>query len=271
MQISSTDIYALVGLTSLIFLIAPLFLILYVSSYNRKKRAHAEEKEWLRQNFENELLRTQMEVQEQTLQNIAAELHDNIGQVLSLTTVTLTSINNNNINDTAKVLEKIQGAVQLTSRCVKELRQLSRLLYGKELISQGLKTAIGLELEWLNKTGIYKFNFKSDNYQPDTRQGDNEIILFRLFQEIINNVIKHARATVISVELEQSQQDTLLTIKDNGQGFVIDEKMKASNGMGLHSIQRRAAILGGKATFTSVPGKGTEVFIKVPKINEHAE
>jgi len=77
MQISSTDIYALVGLTSLIFLIAPLFLILYVSSYNRKKRAHAEEKEWLRQNFENELLRTQMEVQEQTLQNINAVLESN--------------------------------------------------------------------------------------------------------------------------------------------------------------------------------------------------
>ena len=61
--------------------------------------------------------------------------------------------------------------------------------------------------------------------------------------------------TVISVELEQSEQDTLLTIKDNGQGFVIDEKMKASNGMGLHSIQRRAAILGGKATFTSSAGE----------------
>jgi signal transduction histidine kinase len=271
MQISSTDIYALVGLTSLIFLIAPLFLILYVSSYNRRKKAHAEEKEWLKRNFENELLRTQMEVQEQTLQNVAAELHDNIGQMLSLTTVTLTSININNVGDTAKVLEKVQAAQQLASRSVKELRQLSRLLYGKELISQGLKTAIGLELEWLGKTGMYQFSFESDSYQPDTKQTDNEIILFRLFQEIINNVVKHAHATIVSVELKQTAHDTLLTIKDNGQGFIIDEKMKKSNGMGLHSIQRRAAILGGSAAFTSIPGEGTEVFIKVPKINEHAE
>lgn len=236
-----------------------------------KREPTQRKKEWLKRNFENELLRTQMEVQEQTLQNIAAELHDNIGQMLSLTTVTLTSINVNNVNDTAKVLEKIQGAQQLASRSVKELRQLSRLLYGKELISQGLKTAIGVELEWLGKTGIYNFNFECDSYQPDTKQTDNEIILFRLFQEIINNVVKHAKATTISVELKQTDQDTLLTIKDNGQGFIIDEKMKESGGMGLHSIQRRAAILGGSAAFTSIPGKGTEVSIKVPKINEHAE
>lgn len=265
MQISSTDIYSLVGLTSLIFLIAPLFLILYVISYNRKKKAHAEEKEGLRQSFENELLKTQMEVQEQTLQNIASELHDNIGQMLSLTSITLTSININNIDNTFKTLEKIERAEQLTSQCIKELRQLSRLLYGKELISKGLKTAIGFELEWLNKTEIYKISFKGDNYQENIVQTDNEIILFRLFQEIINNVIKHARATVINVDLQQSEQGTQLIIKDNGQGFVIDEKMKETNGMGLHTIQRRAAMLGGKATFTSVPGKGTEVLIKIPK------
>lgn len=262
MQISSTDVYSLVGLTSVIFLIAPLFLILYVISYNRKKRSHAEEKEGLRQSFENELLKTQMEVQEQTLQNVASELHDNIGQLLSLTTITLTSIN---ISNTAKALEKIERAEQLTSRCIKELRQLTRLLYGKELISKGLKTAIGFELEWLNKTEIYQIDFKNDNYEADPRQTENDIILFRLFQEIINNVIKHAKATTISVDLEQSEDGTQLIIADNGQGFIIDEKMKETNGMGLHTIQRRAAILGGKATYTSVPGKGTEVIIRIPK------
>lgn len=265
MQISPSDIYSLVGLTSIVFLIAPLFLILYVISYNKKKRTHAEEKEGLRQSFENELLKTQMEVQEQTLQNIASELHDNIGQMLSLTTITLTSINSNNIINTAKTLEKIERAEQLTSQCIKELRQLSRLLYGKELIGKGLKTAIAFELEWLNKTEIYQINFKGDNYQADTRQTDNEIILFRMFQEIINNVIKHAKATVIHVELEQSEQGVQLIIKDNGLGFITGEKLKETNGMGLHTIQRRAALLGGKAIFTSIPGNGTEVFIKIPK------
>ncbi|MES1226785.1 MAG: histidine kinase, partial [Bacteroidota bacterium] len=93
MQILSKDIISLVGLATVVFLIAPVAIIVYVVLYNIRKKRHREETEQLKINFENELLKSQMEVQEQTMQTIAANLHDNIGQLLSLTVVTLSTIN----------------------------------------------------------------------------------------------------------------------------------------------------------------------------------
>jgi signal transduction histidine kinase len=108
MQISSKEIISLIGLTSIIFLIAPMFLIVYVLSYNRRKKKHQEETMLMQKNYETELLKTQMEVQEQTLKTVAYDLHDNIGQLLSLTTITLSSINLNDSENTAGKIALIE-------------------------------------------------------------------------------------------------------------------------------------------------------------------
>jgi len=261
MQVSPKNIIFLIELASLIFLIAPVFLISYIVLYNSRKRKHAEEKERIKQALEKELLKTQMEVQEQTLQNIAYNLHDNIGQLLSLTAVTLGSIN---IDDRDRLPDKIAAAESLTRRSIKEVRQLSRVLQGQELLKKGLASAVEFELEWVKISGRYKIDFINSNYIPLEGQHEKEMMMFRLFQEILNNILRHANATEITIQLTQKENLLSLSIQDNGQGFDVDEMLKKQKGMGLHNIQKRASMIEGNALFNSAPGKGTVITIVIP-------
>jgi len=260
MQVSSTDLIYLIGLTSIVFLIAPFSLLIYINLYNRRKKRHKEEKEILKKSFENELLKSQMEVQEQTMQTIASNLHDNIGQLLSLTVVTLSSIN---LDEPLRVAEKVESAGQLAKRSIKELRQLSRLIYGQELMRTGLASAIDFELDYLKNAGLHTINFNS-NYVIKEQQADNEIILFRIFQEILNNVVRHAYATTVDVDIDQTADQIKLGIKDNGKSFNIDEVLKQQKGMGLFNIRKRVTLIGGNIDIIAVPDVGTEINIIVP-------
>jgi signal transduction histidine kinase len=258
MQISSKDLILLIGLASVIFLIAPVSLIVYVMLYNNRKKRHEQEKAWLKTSFENELLKSQMEVQEQTMQTLAGHLHDNIGQLLSLTAVTLSTIKP---DDPLRVREKVDSASQLAKRAIKELRQLSRLIYGQELTRMGLAAAIAFELDYLKNADLHTITFNS-NYQPKEGQHDKEIILFRIFQEILNNAVRHAEATAIDVVVQQDEHSLQVKIKDNGKGFVEEEVMKEKRGMGLFNIRKRVALIGGEVSIAAQ--NGTEIKIVVP-------
>ncbi|MBP1653160.1 MAG: hypothetical protein H6Q26_3317 [Bacteroidetes bacterium] len=260
MQISSKEVLFLIGLTTIIFLIAPLFLIVYVNLYNRRKKKHAEEKESLKQAFDTELLKTQMEVQEQTLKTIGYDLHDNIGQLLGLTVMTLGSIN---VQDTEKAGEKVAAAEALAKRAVKELRALSRLLHGEELLSRGLVDAIAFELEYLERSDLFRISYT----HPDTPLppvADKATITFRLFQEILNNIVRHAQANEIVINLAFAGNVLTLSIQDNGNGFDVAEIMKQHKGMGLQNIQKRAGMIGGHTQIQSAPGAGTTIKITIP-------
>jgi signal transduction histidine kinase len=260
MQIFSKDLFFLIGVASVIFLIAPVSLIVFVMLYNNRKKRHEQEKEWLRTNFENELLKSQMEVQEQTMQNVAANLHDNIGQLLSLLIVTLSTIKP---DQPGRVHEKVDSASQLGKRAIKELRQLSRIMHGQELIRMGLAEAIAFELDYLQTAGLHTIHF-NNNYQSKEGQTDKEIILFRIFQEVLNNTVRHSEATVIDVSIEQNDRCLKLTIKDNGKGFNEKDLPKEKKGMGLFNIRKRVALIAGEVDIITSPGNGAEIKIVTP-------
>ncbi|TCC94233.1 hypothetical protein EZ428_05505 [Pedobacter frigiditerrae] len=261
MQVSSKEIISLITLTSIIFLIAPLFLIRYVLLYNKKKRRHKEEKLLMQEVYETELLKTRMEVQEQTLKTVAYDLHDNIGQLLSLTSVTLSTID---VNDPRSVTEKIDFITDLTLRSISEVKALSKLLHSEELIKMGLIEAIAFELSWLQRSDQFAITFNRPNDLGTTLKNDQRTIVFRLFQEIINNIIQHAKATEIVINLAQADHHIHLEISDNGVGFDMDELYNLKKGMGLSNIKKRAEMLNGIATINSIMGKGTSIKVIVP-------
>jgi hypothetical protein len=260
MQVYSEKIIFLVGLAS-IFLIAFLFLVLFLLSLNKRKKKYLEEKKLLKQTFENELFKTQMEVQEQTLKTIAHDLHDNIGQLLSLITITLSTID---FRENPKIEPKLILVDELTNRSIKELKALSKLLHGEELISNGLINAIEYELAWIKKSDHFTINFKADdfvNFQQNIRK---ETVIFRLFQESINNIIQHAQATKIDIQLKNEQNNFVLTIQDNGIGFNLEEKLILKGGMGINNLKRRANLIGGNVIIESVIKKGTKIVFTIP-------
>jgi two-component system NarL family sensor kinase len=259
MQILSKEIVFLITFTTSIFLIAPVFIIVYVSFYNKKKAKHFEEKEALRKTFELELLKSQFEVQEHTMETIAANLHDNIGQLLSLTSMTLSSVKSEGIQE-----GKINTAGELLHRAIQELRQLSKMMSGKELIRKNLGHAIAFELDWLKKGTDYEVVFTNNTIRSVPEHADKELILFRLFQEIISNIIRHAEATQITIVLDQSATLLSLRVKDNGKGFKPEEKIAANDGMGLFNISKRAKMMNGTFSIHSVTGVGTDILVSIP-------
>jgi signal transduction histidine kinase len=247
----------LIGWLSAIFLIAPGFLISYVVVYNKRKKRHLEEKEQLRRAFQYELLQSQMEVQEQTLKTIGNDLHDNINQLLGLVAVTLSAVD---VTDQDNAAGKIASAESLVRRSIQEIRALSRRMHGEELIGKGLLQAIGFELDWLERSGVYQI-IRKGSLEGMPELPEKELIVFRIFQETLQNIIRHAQATVIRVEQSYGDETLLLRLSDNGIGFDLEATRAGDTGMGLSGIFRRAALMGGAVDIVSKPGEGTSVTI----------
>lgn len=260
-EMDKENIKGLIIVSTLIFLIAPVFVFSYVFIHNRRKKRHIEEKALMQLTFDAEITKTQLEVQEQTMQTIGADLHDNIGQLLSITSLTLNSIE---LDNDKKNRKKIDAAIDLTMRSIKEMRLLGKLLQGDQLVGMGLDEAIKYEINWIEKSGKYKVNYTNDGEMPAASSPDKDLILFRILQEVLNNIIKHAQATVISIKLEYEDSVLRLQVNDNGIGFNHADLQPGQVGMGLRNIQKRAGIIGGEANITSNPDEGTTIEILTP-------
>ncbi len=211
--------------------------------------------------FETEMAKTQLEVQEQTMQTLGAELHDNIGQLLSLTSLTLNSIE---LDDEKKARQKINDSIDLTLRSIKEMRLLGHILQGDQLVAIGLVEAIRQLISWMERSGRYHIVYTPDDEIPANNNPEKDLIIFRMLQEVFNNIIKHAAATQIIISLGYEEKALLLCISDNGVGFDTDNLPAGKTGMGLQNIRKRAGIIGGEATIASQPGEGSVVTISIP-------
>ncbi|WP_443945714.1 sensor histidine kinase [Pedobacter sp. AW1-32] len=227
----------------------------------RDKKQHIAEKQHMQERFDAEILKTLVEVQDQTMQTIATELHDNVGQLLSLTTLTLNSIN---LENTDKASKKIENSLSLVNKSIKELRELAKLLHGEQLIENGLGHAIDQEINWLSKAGAYEITINNHLTEILANSPNKDLIILRLLQEIINNIIKHAQATSIQFDAYLNNDVLHLQVKDNGVGFNVEEAGARKSGMGLNSIHKRVEMINGKIQLNSSPDSGTTTLIEIP-------
>lgn len=259
---SQTDqaIAIIIAVVIILITIGVIVLLLAVY-YTTTKKNLLKEKEMLKTTYEKIILESKFEVQEQTMQTIGADLHDNIGQLLSLTSLTLSSVE---LTNPGKAQQKIDTALDLTLQSIKEMRLLGKLLQGDQLMVLGLPEAIRHQINWLEKTGRYQISYCCEDEIPASGNQNKNLILFRILQETLNNVIKHARATQINISLGYRDGYLQLQIEDNGIGFTADNLPADQAGMGLQNINKRAAIVGGEATIVSQPGQGAQITIIIP-------
>ena len=220
------------------------------------------EKNQMKNSFDKEIFQTQLEIQEQTLKNISQEIHDNIGQVLSLV-----KLNINTMNYTEPVLlqGKIDDSRRLITKAIQDLRDLSKGLNTDYIIELGLTKAIEYELDMLKKTGHYEiqFNITGSSYRLEDQQ---ELVFFRIVQEALHNIIKHADATFIKVELIFDPHLFILKIKDNGTGFNANEIKNnyKRSGLGIRNMHNRASIINSNFKITSSVENGTGIVLSLP-------
>ena len=241
------------------FLLLGLFIILLSLLYSKKQTRNRKERERIQSQFAQTLLQSQLEIQEQTLQHISHELHDNLGQVASLIKINLNTIQ---LADTAKASEKIETTKDLTRQLIADLKSLSVSLGADRIAQTGLAKALETEVERLNKTGQFTASLTQEGNIPAI-DNDKAVILYRMAQEILNNTVKHSGASQITVLLHASENLFTLAFSDDGIGFDIEEKKK-SGGAGLQNLQNRARLINAQLTIRSTPGNGTSITIELP-------
>lgn len=234
-----------------------LFFAFIIFKYQKRQHIYFKGIEELKSKHQNEILLSQLEIQEQTFQNISQEIHDNIGQKLSLTKLNLNTIN---INEKETALIEINNAVSMIGEVITDLSDLSRSMSSEIILSNGFIKAMEFEVNQMNKPGMYKILLRITG-EAVFMEARRELILFRIVQEALNNIIKHAEATEILIELFFTEDVLELQIKDNGKGFI---KEKLQSGNGFINMQNRARSLNGICEINSQPGKGTSITIKIP-------
>jgi len=236
------------------------FLFRFILLYQKKSIAFNNEKELMETQFKQELLLTQLEIQEQTLKNISQEIHDNIGQTLSLVKLNLNTIDLEKQNT---LPQKINNSKELVGKAITDLRSLSKTLHADSILSAGLIKAIEYELQMIDKAGVYQTDLKITG-TPFPLDAQKELILFRIVQEAMNNIIKHAKANSIKIQTAFGEKTLNLMIQDNGCGFEVTESNDMHKGIGLRNMQNRVQLLNGDFNIQSKPLNGTQIQITVP-------
>lgn len=259
-KISDVTVLTIIISTILLIFLAAI-IIYFLFAYQKKSHKHQKELLLLNESFNQTLLTSKLEIKEQTLDHIAKELHANISQLVSVININLSAC----LQRPAEAEDNIQETKALVKQLMSEVKRLSVTLNTEHIGRSGFETMLKKELEWLNKTGIYQINFQKEGdgfrFAPE-----KEIILFRLCQEILNNVIKHAEATQIDVHLSYSDNGLIIEIHDNGIGFNLNEivrRAESSDSTGIHNIYHRSKQIDGTVEINSTPNEGTSIIVNL--------
>jgi len=242
MELKTEELVVLIS-TFIIVLITIALLVLF-SVFKKNKDFLLRQREEEKKRFEREIAETQIEIREETLRNISWELHDNIGQLLTLAKIQLQSATLENLTDVSETITK-----GLT-----EVRALSKLINPEAIKNINLKEAVQLEIDRFNRLNFINsiLTVSGEEQKIDKKAS---IIIFRILQEFFSNTIKHSKASNLNVLLNFTKDQLLIEAKDDGVGFSSSENN--SKGIGLANIKNRAKLIGAEAVFTSEKNKGT--------------
>ena len=247
MQQENSEIIIIVS-TAIIFLITFALIILF-SIFQKRKNFLLLEQKNAKEDFEREITETQIEIREETLRNISWELHDNIGQLLTLAKIQIQNTSKESLEEVSKTIGK----------SLEEIRSLSKLINPEAINEIKLKNAIQLEVDRFNRLNFIKSTLRTIGKKRDL-DSKSEIIIFRILQEFFTNTIKHSKASDLDVCLEYKTNKLNITVKDNGVGFNKNQ-LKNEKGIGLINMENRAKLIGVELNLSSEINKGTTLEI----------
>ncbi len=248
-------------ITSSIFLLVVISsFLLFINSYIKRNTKHKIEKLQLHSQFSQSLLQSQLEMKEQTLQHISYELHDNLGQIASLIKINLNTIR---LDDQVNATVKVEDTKELVRQLIMDIKSLSLSLNSDRVAQLGIAKALENEVDRLNKTGHFVASLQGEGTIPRL-DVNTTIILYRMVQEIINNMVKHSGAKTIKVSHRTIENLFILVCSDDGNGFNVEEEKIRRGGSGLANLQNRAKLINAQLTIESSPENGTVISIELP-------
>ena len=251
----NTDNVIIVFITgTLIFLLLAVTLAIFVIVNKKKQYHNLLEKQTMQNNYQNQLLLTKLEVQEQSFKYFSEEIHDNIGQLLSIVKMQLYKIRNS--SKEPEIVDQATSSNELLGKAIQDLRNISHTLNSGFVANAGLADAVEKDLEYIRSAkGVNcTLHITGEEYSIGS---ERELLVFRIIQEAIGNAVKHGGPTQIDIYLDYIPGGLYLSVTDNGSGFNAEAKM--THGIGLNNMQVRAAMLKGDLKVTSELNKGTTI------------
>jgi two-component system NarL family sensor kinase len=253
----SNTIILVIGV-AIVFLSLSTFITIFVIYYQRRQLKFRRTTTELKANFTQQLLQSHLEIQEQTLNAISTEIHDNVGQTLSLAKVQLNIIDQNEVLDKSLLAE----AKESVSKAMTDLRDIAKSLNSERIVSSDLPEITAQELHRINRSGIMITSITTEG-EIRNIQDEQKLIIFRMIQETLQNIIKHSRAKNVDAKFLYQENFLQIQIKDDGKGFD-RELLSKMDGLGLQNITKRALLIGGEAIVDSKLNEGTVITINVP-------
>jgi two-component system, NarL family, sensor kinase len=244
-----------------IFLVLTGIVVYIFFFYQQKRFQHQQHISDLQKQFNETLLTSQIEIQEQDFSIISREIHDNVGQVLSLVKIQLHRISVAEHTD-KKTINDVSDNV---SKVIADLRDIARGLNTERVQIANFHETVRQEIDRVNRSGFVAGTLHTEGTEREIEQR-KKLILFRIIQESIQNILKHANASAFNIFFSYGEKELHVTVSDNGAGFDYDEVFKGRNGLGLSNIQSRSVLIGGSAVIASKPGEGTRIDIIIPYI-----
>lgn len=255
-QISKKN-YLLAGIVLLIVFISLLVLSAWLR-IRLKQKARFQQEIMKQQELASKAV---MAAEEKERQRIARDLHDGVGQMMSVAKMNLSAFESDLKFVNADQQESFEKIISLVDESCREVRNVSHNMMPNALLKNNLAIAIKDFIDKIEKRSL-KVRVYTEGL--DDRMDSNlEIILYRVIQECVNNVIKHAEASRLDISVLKDKQGISATIEDNGKGFDIGDKDRFE-GIGLKNIITRIEYLKGIVDFDSSPGRGTLVALNVP-------
>ncbi len=247
-------IYMLVVVVIIVSLIILFFIV-----FQKQKNKLILEKFKQQKEFDEELIKTQQEIQEETLKHVGRELHDNIGQMLVMSTMQMNAAVKIVNDDNAKI--KVSNAAETLKSTLDEVRALSKSLNSDVIFNLGFDATVKNEIERLNKTGLIQSHVTMTGEKVNFENKKDELILFRILQEFSSNTLKYAEAENLNVALNYHKDRLEIRVADDGVGFDINS---AEKGSGLINMEKRADLINADFQLVSQPKRGTTLNLVYP-------
>ncbi len=244
----------LVIIFTVTLLIIVLTMIFVYVIFIRKKTVLLIERKEKDMRFEKELATSQVEMKEQTLNYIGQELHDDLGQKLSVVRLRHNQLIPKLSGDEKEELSELN---ELLGECIQDIRNLSKTLITEQVFHFGLIESIEREIQRIRKLRLLTIEFHTSKQDIEISP-KHSLILFRIIQESINNILKHSRAKNVSIQLKDNPDNLSITITDNGKGF---DTGIVKDGSGLKNMELRAKLVHAEFSVQSKLKQGTKTSI----------
>jgi len=256
-----TEISIFILLVSIILLLFISGFIIFIFQYRKRKIIHEKEKQDIEKQHKLDLLHTQLASQQQTMQFIGSEIHDSVTQKLTLASIYSQKMEFENIDPA--ITGRLGKISAIINDSLAELRDLSRTLTDTRFQDMDLAALVKAECSRVQESGACRMVVQADSHREMSVTVKSFVL--RVIQEFIQNSLKHAAASQLSVSLGDTDEGLSVAISDNGKGFSVQESV--STGIGLQNMKRRIQLIGGAYDLQSAPGTGTSLRIFIG--NQH--